>query len=143
MCSDISSLLYLTHEFKTIYTMVFGKDLLHTFIDAHKYEKLTVLKQFTPFYKITPDSSEIDKRVFRGYLTEHQKKYGNNQMIDSSRVPSNDYIVVDKGYVQTVCKCYSAEAIVDVLFALWHDNLGYIDPIEDKQETESGTTVGD
>ncbi len=109
---------------------MFREEFPRNFICAHKYEKLTVIKQFTPIYKLTPSSAEKDVKVFQCYLGKHKEKYGNNLMIESNRLPKNDYIVIDKRYIQENYKDYTREAIIDELFALGHINLGYIDPIE-------------
>lgn len=129
MCADISSLGYLNHVYRSIYTAIFGKEIAQKFISAHKYEKLTVLKQFTPLYRLGSNDSREDIDAFERYLDSHKKKYGNNLMIESSRLPKNDYFVIDKRRLSALNRKVTTEDIINTLFETGHFNLGYIDPI--------------
>ena len=129
MCADIRFLGYLNHAYCSIYTAIFGKEIERKFISAHKYEKLTVLKQFTPVYRLGPNDSQKDIDAFEWYLNSHKKKYGNNLMIESSRLPKNDYFVIDKRRLSDLNRKATAVDIINTLFETEHFNLGYIDPI--------------
>ena len=95
MYADITPILYRIQNYLSIYSLLIGEEIIHSFITALRYEKLTVIKQFTPVYKINPNIPGVDSVIFRDYLSSHKKKYGNNLIIESSRVPKNDYDVID------------------------------------------------
>ena len=82
--------------FKNIYSKIIGEKFVKNFIHAHRYEKLTVLKQFVPFYKLRLEDNEINEQPFLQYWSNHKEKYGNNLIIESNRCPKNDYSIIDK-----------------------------------------------
>ncbi len=125
--SDISHVGYWMYKFSQIYSMIFGKKVAKGFIHAHKYEKITVVNQFIPFYKLTPQSSQEDINSFGNYLIDHQKNYGNNIVINSIRFPKNDYLLIDKRYFDDYKIKYNNEKLVQHLFVTRYSNLGYID----------------
>lgn len=121
---DIGSMQNMLNDFKKIYKKIFGDGITKTFIHAQKYEKLTVLKQFTPFYQRLPNS---DEEMFDGFLASHNQKYGGNLIIESSRLPKNDYFLIDKSWFDERKVKLSDEKLLEGLFYFEHINLGYID----------------
>ena len=62
-----------------------------------------------------------------GYLNKHEQKYGNNLIIESSRYPKNDYLLIDRRYFDKMkVKCNATE-LYGKLFHSKFFNLGYID----------------
>lgn len=111
VCIDSSFNLY--DIFKKIYSMIFGAEFFKIFIYAHKYEKLTVLKQFTPIYSFDKDEK---------FLLQHREKYGNNLIIDGSRFPKNDYELIDRKSIGE----YNNQNVIDKLLRVRHLCLGYM-----------------
>lgn len=124
---DISSIGFMNYLFKQIYTLIFGNNFANIFVYAHKYERLTVLKQFIPHYVIDSNTTEEDINAFGDYLNTHQKKYGNNIIIDSDRFPKNDYQLIDKRQFNLYKNKFNTENILAKLFFSRYFNLGYID----------------
>lgn len=114
--------------FQKIYKMIIGKNFSKIFINANKFERLTVLKQFVPFYKLLKNDSDEDKKRFSQYLFDHKNKYGNNLMITSNRIPKNDYMIIDKKTFSNFKIKYNSENLLSELFSSAFLNLGFIDP---------------
>jgi len=128
---DISSILHLYSIFKQVYIKIFGSNILKIFIYAQKYERLTVIKQFVPYYNFQYGEDERVDSVFGNYLIEHKNKYGNNLMIESSRLPKNDYAIIDKRLFNAYGLKYDTDNLVQELFLSAYFNLGYIDPMKE------------
>lgn len=127
MYSDIKPLIYVMEYYKQIYSLIFENEILEKFISAQKYEKLTVLKQFTPIYRFNLEKPYQEEHWLKNYLRNHKSKYGNNLIIESNRFPKNDYLLIDKLFLSNQGKDMTSENIIDELFSTVHINLGYID----------------
>lgn len=131
---DISYIGFWIHNvYKEIYRMLLGEKFYSIFVYAQKYEKLTVLKQFIPCYKLDDRSSDDDEKYFTCYLEKHKLKYGNNLIVDSNRFPKNDYIVIDKTSFSSNNKKNNNDNLLSKLFSSAHFNLGYIDEPDEIQ----------
>ncbi len=113
--------------------MLIDDNLAEIFICAHKYERLKVIKQFVPYYKIGDGDREEDKNVFSGYWEAHCDRYGNNLIIESNRVPKNDYLIIDRRSLEEKKIKYNTTNIVEQLFLSGFFNLGYIDDPEQQR----------
>lgn len=124
---DIYAILGVTNVFKKVYSMIFDEKHFKSFVYALKYEKLTVLKQFTPYYM---SSDEAENKMYTSYLSKHIKKYGNNLIMSSSRYPYVGFKTIDKKYFDDIKEKYNYENLLDKLFPIAFSTLGYIDPIK-------------
>lgn len=130
---DITAIGYYVHNvFRDIYAMILGQKLSKIFVHAHKYEKLTVIKQFVPYFKLGTDDTESDKLRYAQYLVKHKKKYGDNLVVQGNRIPHSNYMLLDKKFFSDYHIKYNAENLLSELFGSEFFNLGYIDPIEDE-----------
>lgn len=128
---DITRIGYYIHNvFRDVYSIILGDRFSKIFLYAHKYERLTVLKQFVPFYNLGYKDSDEDKQRFAQYLISHRDKYGNNLMIESNRLPKNDYFLIDQRLFDEYKIRFNSENLLDELFSSSHFNLGYIDSIK-------------
>ena len=123
---DISSLLIVVDVFKKIYSMIFDESHLKSFIYALKYEKLTVLKQFIPYYSFKQNGY----LKFTEYLNKHIEKYGNNLIVNGGRYPYVGLKTIDKKYFDDKKEKYNYENLLNRLFPVAFAALGYIDPIQ-------------
>lgn len=119
--ADISVLHSFRKAFRYIYSQIFQNGLEKNYIYARKFEKLAVIKQFTPYYS-THAFSE-----FKTYLKEHIAKYGNNLILNGSRTPYNDFSIIDRRYIESFGLKFIASNIIDELFYTAYLCLGYID----------------
>lgn len=132
---DITSLFYYSSSFlKKVYSLIFGDGYSEIFVYAQKYEKLTVLKQFVPFYKLGTEDSESDKNRYREYLENYKRKYGNNLIMTSNRIPKSDYEIIDRKYFDELNIAYNTGNLYRELFYSAFMNLGYIDRFESSGE---------
>lgn len=122
--ANILPLITVCNEFKKIYSMIFGDSFIKKYIYAQKYEKLTVLKQFKPYY-----FSEGEKltQFFNEYTNTHIKKYGNNIIVQGNRNPKNGFRLIDKRFFNNCNVKYNNANLYAHLFSISHVNLGYID----------------
>lgn len=133
---DITSISIALKQFEDIYTLIFGEYIAKIFISAYRYDKLMVVKQFVPYYRLAESESEKARKTFGSYLPKHQTKYGNNIIISSNRVPKNDFMLLDKRAFDEYGLDFSSQALISELFQSVFINLGYIDPLDalDKEE---------
>ena len=109
--------------------MIFGKSIAKDFIYAQKYEKLIVVKQFSPFFNIPANIDSENAKALGSYLSEHRSKYGNNLIFEGNRVPKNDFFTIDKRWVSLRRIRYNTDNLVKELFSYEHGLLGFIDPL--------------
>jgi hypothetical protein len=127
--ADITLSLTSRTTFEDVYKMIFGKSFTKHFIYALKYEKLTVLKQFSPFFNFPSNSDNGKMKALASYLAAHQSKYGNNLIIEGNRVPKNEFFTIDKRWLTSRKTKFNTDNLVSELFAYEHMNLGFIDPL--------------
>lgn len=136
---EISGLILIMDIFKDIYNQIYSDKLRDNFICARHYEKMTVLKQFYPYYKRTfAETMGIDYK-------KHAEKYGYAPVLADTRWPFNDYTVIDKGYFQSRNVEYSIDEVIRSLFSHHFALMGFMDipnKIEMKRKQELGCLEG-
>lgn len=120
---DDTIILFLGNYYEGIYKAIFGEELLKKFIYARKYEKLTVLKQFKARY--IERGNDLEK-----YNLDHIRKYGSNYISNGSRIPSSDFLTIDRQTFNRLEIPYDTENLYSLLFRHEFFNLGFIDMIE-------------
>ncbi len=123
---DIQALLAVTEIFKKIYSMIFDESHFKYFIYALKYEQLTVLKQFIPYYNLKDANGAL---IFNDYLNKHKEKYGNNLIVNGGRYPYVGLKTIDKKYFDDIKEKYNYNNLINKLFPVAFSTLGYIDPV--------------
>ena len=111
--------------FLAIYKQVFKMSLDDNFIYAYRYENLTVLKQFTPYF----DKSWADVIGFN--FAEHTRKYQSSLVVSSTRIPYDGYVTIDKRYLAEYDLEYTIDKLIDTLFTTALAAMGFVD-IPDK-----------
>ena len=119
---DIGTILFAFSYFEDVYKIIFGEQFYKYFIRALKFEKITVLKQFVPYYTAFSENENL-----KNFLIEHKNKYGNNIVISGNRLPPNDFIIIDKRYLENNNIKFSNDNLISQLFSTYYLNLGYID----------------
>ncbi len=120
------SLITMIHSlFKEIYAIVFGNNFVSNFIEAKKYEKLTVLKLFQPKIAVTGESKYVEK--FNKLFNDHIIKYGNNIIANNNRIPLNGFINIDKSLFDLNKVKFNNDNLYGQLFYTSYFLLGYID----------------
>ena len=126
IASGVVSMMY--SFFKDVYASIFDNTYCTNFIEARKYEKLTVLKLFKP--KVINNSKDELYEKFEQFDRQHNYKYGSNVIINSSRIPMNDFYVIDKKALQERRIKYNYKNLCDQLFGTSYYLLGYIDKLK-------------
>ena len=120
------SLITMIHSlFKEIYAIVFGNNFVSNFIEAKKYEKLTVLKLFQPKIAVTGESKYVEK--FNKLFNDHIMKYGNNIIANNNRIPLNGFINIDKSLFDLNKVKFNNDNLYGQLFYTSYFLLGDID----------------
>lgn len=120
------SLITMIHSlFKEIYAIVFENNFVSNFIEAKKYEKLTVLKLFQPKIAVTGESKYVEK--FNKLFNDHIMKYGNNIIANNNRIPLNGFINIDKSLFDLNKLKFNNDNLYGQLFYTSYFLLGYID----------------
>ncbi len=126
IASAVVSMMY--SFFKDVYASIFDEKFCSNFIEARKYEKLTVLKMFKP--KILSNSNDELYEKFEQFDIQHNNKYGSNVIINSNRIPMNDFYAIDKKDLQKRNIKYNDENLFNQLFGTSYYMLGYIDKLK-------------
>ena len=121
---------YINVVFKNIFELLLGKNFARIFISAHGYEKLTVLKQFTPVHSLGEADTPEDKIRYRKHLIDHKHKYGNNLIVVGNRVPINNYSIIDRRLFSDFKVRFNNKSLLNELFYSSYSDLGYIDPVD-------------
>ena len=108
---NITSIFNVCGIFKKIYRKIF-KDFGNIYINAYKYEKLTVLKQFFPIIVF----DEKEDKFANDFYFNHKINYGDNRIITSDRIPKSGMRVIDKRYFNRFEIEYNIDNIVNELF---------------------------
>lgn len=108
-------------NFLEIYKQIFKMSLEDNFIYARRYEKLTVLKQFTPFY----DNEWADVIGFD--ITEHTRKYQSSIVVSSTRTPYDGYLTIDKRYISEFYPECTIDNVIETLFTTALAAMGFVD----------------
>ena len=124
--SYILQLIMISLIFEEIYSEIFGKVYSNNFIEARKYQKLTVLKQFTPVLRINDSDEEYAKNIFNNYLTKHKEEFGNNLIFSSNRKPIYGFEYIDKKVLEKKNIQNDIEKIIKELFYTDYGAMGYI-----------------
>lgn len=130
--ASISSITLIYSVFKDIYEMVLGDTLHSEFIEAKKYEKLTVLKLFQP--KIVVNQDDDFKTKFDKHFENHLKKYGNNIILNNNRVPMTGFGTINKKMFSDYKLKYNNQELLKQLFYTSYNLLGYFDSLPNDDE---------
>ena len=125
--ASISSITMIYSLFREIYEIVFGKNFLSNFIEAKKYEKLTVLKLFQPKIVVTGETKYAEQ--FNKLFKDHLIKYGNNIVSNNNRIPLNGFINIDKSLFDLNKIKFNNDNLYGQLFYTGFYLLGYFDDI--------------
>ena len=112
------------------YEFIFKDNLNKNFIHAKKYAELVVLKQFTTFFS----DSFADSLGMR--LEDHIARYGNNLIVCGNRMPYNDYLTIDKRYMDSLGLEFTADEIITELFHDVYSVMGIIDRIKKQDQDD-------
>ena len=123
--ASISSITMIYSLFREIYEIVFGKNFLSNYIEAKKYEKLTVLKLFQPKIVVTGETKYAEQ--FNKLFNDHLIKYGNNIISNNNRIPLNGFINIDKSLFDLNKIKFNNDNLYGQLFYTGFYLLGYFD----------------
>lgn len=117
----VSQTVIIDSVFSTVYESIFGEKFYKNFISAEKYEKLVVLKQFSPTYdgEQGPGAKAKLQRILH-----HRNVFGGNIIVSSNRIPKSDYLMIDKQYFDRIGLKYNNKNLIDELFFVEHYSMG-------------------
>lgn len=115
--------------FSDIYSRIFGENYKELYISAYKYEKLTILRQFSPIIVFNGTNNEEFNKKCKELYSNHIRDYGNNLIITGDRVPKYGLRVLDKRYFSDCRIEFSTQNIIGELFRSAYCFLGYIDDL--------------
>lgn len=110
--------------------MIIGKNFSKIYLYAHKFEKLTVIRQFNPFFASDITKNQAVKEEARKLYFQHCRKYGNSIIVEGNRFPVNGYNLIDKRWFNNFKVKYTQENLIKELFLSAYTTLGYIDSFE-------------
>lgn len=117
--TNVTSAILSFYWFLDIYFLMIDSNFHKHFISAHKYEKLTVLKQFEPYFK--------DTNIAGNDWKNHELKYGRNQIVTGGRIPPSDFNIIDRRQFDNVGMEFNNEILIRNLFSSDYFTFGFID----------------
>lgn len=132
--ASISLISMINSLFREIYAIVFGNHFVTNFIEAKKYEKLTVLKLFQPKIVVTGETKYVER--FNKLFKDHLIKYGNNIVSNNNRIPLNGFINIDKTLFDLNKVKFNNDNLYGQLFYTSYYLLGYIDDIDIEEKED-------
>lgn len=127
--ADIGYIAGILGFFQKIYGMLIGENFSKIYVYAHKYERLTVLKQFNPLFSMEMLHDPKTEEKGRILYSRHCEKYGNTLLVAGNRLPANDYILIDRRWFNEIKEKYTQDSLIQELFYSEYTDLGYIDPL--------------
>lgn len=127
--ADIGYITGILGFFQKIYGMLIGENFSKIYVYAHKYERLTVLKQFNPLFSMEMLHDPKTEEKGRILYSRHCEKYGNTLLVAGNRLPANDYILIDRRWFNEIKEKYTQNSLIQELFYSEYTDLGYIDPL--------------
>lgn len=119
---DVTAAMISNLLFTEIYKLIFRGSLSSNFIYAQKYSELTVLKQFTTFINNKNLADGLGMKT-----EDHIAKYGNTLIVCGNRMPSNDYLLLDKRYMDSLGIQFTVDEIITELFYNSYTFMGVIE----------------
>ena len=113
--------------FKEIYSTIVGDEFEKNFVYAKKYDKLTVLKQFIPYYYLDGTNSENVLTAYKQLESVQTTKYGVNHVVVGNRFPSNGYLLIDQHLFDEFGIEWNTHNIIRELISTVFDNLGFVE----------------
>lgn len=129
---NIACIFSMLSTFKKIYKCIFHTRFDELFACVQRYEKLTVLKQFSPVIRFDGENNEEFNRKSVEAYHRHIENYGNNLIITSDRIPRGGLAVLDKKYFMALGLGYNTESIINELFSSQYSFMGYIDDFDEE-----------
>jgi len=130
----INQLLFIPEDFAKIYELIVGENFYKSFVNAYKYEKLTVFKQFVPYLHFETEENDKYTKLLNEASNKHIEKYGNNLIITGNRIPKNGFNCIDKKYFSNYKLAFNNKNLIHELFYIEHLFLGFIDNITSEDE---------
>ena len=124
---NITGVATIINAFTDVYEMIFGKSFADLFIYAYKYQKLTVLKQFRPYYYLNEQNDPETVKRIRQVETLHQEKYGSNVIVEGNRIPPDKFGLIDRHLFAEHNIPYESHELIAVLFSSAYENLGFVE----------------
>jgi len=121
VCALVPQTVIINSIFSKIYEKIFGENFYKNFISAEKYEKLVVLKQFSPTYDGAHGSGAKAKLQ---RTVHHRSVFGGNIIVSSNRIPKTEYLMIDKQYFDRIRLKYNNENLIGELFFVEHYSMG-------------------
>ena len=122
--------------FADIYEYIFGKSFADLFVYAYKYQKLTVLKQFRPYYYLGEQNDPEIVQKIRAVEKLQKEKYGDNLIVEGNRIPPNKYTLIDRHYLNKFKVPYNSQELIMALFTNAYQNLGFVENPFKNEEAE-------
>ena len=114
---------HFVNSFRVFYERIFGALYPDSFVFAKKYEALTVLQQFQPYFlyeqNMVQDNPLVLKQneILKQHLRDSRAVLGVDTIITDDRIPKSGLYTVDKQHMQKVgIKEYTSESILLELF---------------------------
>lgn len=124
---NIATIMSTLGAFEKAYFEIFGVGFDELFICADKYEKLVVLKQFSPLLQVDGEEHEAFNRECQDRYKAHRRDYGNNLIITGDRFPKYGLRKLDKRYFDDLKISFTSKGIIEELFSCVYTFMGYMD----------------
>lgn len=125
--ASITLISYLELVFGRIYRALIGDSFSDSFLYAEKCEKLSVFRQFTPYYHLNQDNDKGILQAHKKLAAEQVEFFGGNHITIGNRFPTTGYLHFDHAVFDEYGIKWDTETIIGELFSTVYYNLGFVD----------------
>ena len=123
---------HMSMVFEDIYYAIFGDKISKNYIGAKKYEKLTTIFQFIPYYNYgriylenMPEMKE-KAEIMQSIIEEREKINGIDIVLSSNRIPTHGLYTMDGNWFSKRKLQMDSKGITEALFSSSFNMLGYM-----------------
>ena len=125
--TSITVIGFLVTLYEKIYRALVGDHFSDSFLYAEKCEKLTVFKQFTPYYYMDGNNKKEIVEAYKRVVDRQNQIFGGNHISMGNRFPTTGYLHYDHAVFDEYNIKWNTDSLIEELLMTVYINLGFVD----------------
>lgn len=125
--ANITGIDLCVNVFSSVYKELVGDSFCENFIYCEKCERLSVFRQFTPYYYLSNENTEEAIRAHEELFNDHIQMLDGNIIVAGNRYPTVGYSHYDHDLFNQLNITWESITIIDNLFDTIYSNLGFLE----------------